>query len=101
MKYTERGGIFPNQIAISRMGPHAYWQSQVFRPGYDVPKERKHGRKSSSESRQPNFLDYGVRSMPPAPSLESCFSRPERPANQRPPSRWALHSPTASLQKTL
>ncbi|XP_039195136.1 microtubule cross-linking factor 1 isoform X3 [Crotalus tigris] len=32
-----------------------------------------------------------------APSLESCFSRPERPANQRPPSRWALHSPTASL----
>ncbi|XP_058033422.1 microtubule cross-linking factor 1 isoform X2 [Ahaetulla prasina] len=36
-----------------------------------------------------------------APSLESCFSRPERPANQRPPSRWALHSPTASLQKTM
>ncbi|KAM6457246.1 microtubule cross-linking factor 1 isoform 3-T3 [Liasis olivaceus] len=36
-----------------------------------------------------------------APSLESCFSRPERPANQRPPSRWALHSPTASLQKTI
>lgn len=32
-----------------------------------------------------------------APSLEPCFSRPERPANRRPPSRWAPHSPTASL----
>lgn len=31
-----------------------------------------------------------------APSLEPCFSRPERPANRRPPSRWAPHSPTAS-----
>ncbi|XP_054443354.1 microtubule cross-linking factor 1 isoform X8 [Pteronotus mesoamericanus] len=30
-----------------------------------------------------------------APSLEPCFSRPERPANRRPPSRWAPHSPTA------
>ncbi|CAI5779728.1 microtubule cross-linking factor 1 isoform X1 [Podarcis lilfordi] len=34
-----------------------------------------------------------------APSLESCFSRPERPANRRPPSRWASHSPTASLSQ--
>nr|XP_031546017.1 microtubule cross-linking factor 1 [Vicugna pacos] len=32
-----------------------------------------------------------------APPLEPCFSRPERPANRRPPSRWAPHSPTASL----
>ncbi|XP_069813863.1 microtubule cross-linking factor 1 isoform X2 [Dendropsophus ebraccatus] len=31
-----------------------------------------------------------------APSLESSFSRPERPANRRLPSRWASHSPTAS-----
>ncbi|XP_006164075.2 microtubule cross-linking factor 1 isoform X3 [Tupaia chinensis] len=31
-----------------------------------------------------------------APPLEPCFSRPERPANRRPPSRWAPHSPTAS-----
>ncbi|XP_074208546.1 microtubule cross-linking factor 1 isoform X3 [Camelus bactrianus] len=32
-----------------------------------------------------------------APPLEPCFARPERPANRRPPSRWAPHSPTASL----
>ncbi|XP_072324450.1 microtubule cross-linking factor 1 isoform X1 [Scyliorhinus torazame] len=31
-----------------------------------------------------------------APPLEPCFSRPARPANQRPPSRWASHSPSAS-----
>ncbi|XP_043299720.1 microtubule cross-linking factor 1 isoform X1 [Cervus canadensis] len=31
-----------------------------------------------------------------APSLEPCFSRPERPANRRPPSRWAPHPATAS-----
>ncbi|XP_061451619.1 microtubule cross-linking factor 1 isoform X10 [Rhineura floridana] len=34
-----------------------------------------------------------------APSLESCFSRPERPANRRPPSRWASPSCTASLSQ--
>ncbi|KAM7316273.1 hypothetical protein ACRRTK_024953 [Alexandromys fortis] len=31
-----------------------------------------------------------------APSLEPCFSRPERPANRRLPSRWAPPSPAAS-----
>lgn len=36
-----------------------------------------------------------------APPLECCFSRPERPANQRPPSRWALHSPTASRSQSV
>uniref|UniRef100_A0A8C0RYV4 Microtubule crosslinking factor 1 n=1 Tax=Canis lupus familiaris TaxID=9615 RepID=A0A8C0RYV4_CANLF len=35
-----------------------------------------------------------------APSLEPCFSRPERPANRRLPSRWASHSPTASLAQS-
>ncbi|XP_078544254.1 microtubule cross-linking factor 1 isoform X3 [Lissotriton helveticus] len=36
-----------------------------------------------------------------APPLECCFSRPEGPANQRPPSRWALHSPTASRSQSV
>ncbi|XP_076992071.1 microtubule cross-linking factor 1 isoform X2 [Tamandua tetradactyla] len=35
-----------------------------------------------------------------APSLQPCFSRPERPANRRPPSRWAFHSPTASQSQS-
>ncbi|XP_064512789.1 microtubule cross-linking factor 1 isoform X11 [Pseudopipra pipra] len=35
-----------------------------------------------------------------APSLQPCFSRPERPANRRPPSRWASHSPTASQSQS-
>lgn len=33
---------------------------------------------------------------PVAPPLDSCFLRPVRPANQRPPSRWAAHSPSSS-----
>ncbi|KAJ8277559.1 hypothetical protein GJAV_G00076620 [Gymnothorax javanicus] len=33
---------------------------------------------------------------PVVPPLESCFLRPARPANQRPPSRWAAHSPSSS-----
>ncbi|CAN9507761.1 unnamed protein product [Ophioblennius macclurei] len=28
---------------------------------------------------------------------KKCFSRPARPANQRPPSRWASHTPTARI----
>ncbi|XP_035865203.1 microtubule cross-linking factor 1 isoform X3 [Phyllostomus discolor] len=36
-----------------------------------------------------------------APSLEPCFSRPERPANRRPPSRWAPPSPTAFPTQSL
>ncbi|XP_073926434.1 microtubule cross-linking factor 1 isoform X5 [Castor canadensis] len=36
-----------------------------------------------------------------APSLEPCFSRPERPANRRPPSRWAPPYPTASQSQSL
>ncbi|XP_029420164.1 microtubule cross-linking factor 1 isoform X4 [Nannospalax galili] len=35
-----------------------------------------------------------------APSLEPCFSRPERPANRRPPSRWAPPSPAASQSQS-
>ncbi|KAI1902172.1 hypothetical protein AGOR_G00041960 [Albula goreensis] len=33
---------------------------------------------------------------PVAPPLESCFLRPARPANRRPPSRWAARSPSSS-----
>ncbi len=31
-----------------------------------------------------------------APLWTSCFLRPARPANRRPPSRWAAHSPSSS-----
>ncbi|KAK2822690.1 hypothetical protein Q5P01_022755 [Channa striata] len=33
---------------------------------------------------------------PVAPPLDSCFLRPARPANRRPPSRWAARSPSPS-----
>ncbi|GAA6074239.1 microtubule cross-linking factor 1 isoform X1, partial [Tachysurus ichikawai] len=33
---------------------------------------------------------------PVAPPLDCCFLRPARPANRRPPSRWAASSPSSS-----
>ncbi|KAJ8272893.1 hypothetical protein GJAV_G00094680 [Gymnothorax javanicus] len=38
---------------------------------------------------------------PVAPPLDSCFLRPARPANQRPPSRWAARSPSTSPRWSL
>ncbi|XP_069366683.1 microtubule cross-linking factor 1 isoform X2 [Paralichthys olivaceus] len=59
-----------------------------------------HGRDDSS--RQPDS-DRGQSACmedlprsPVAPPLDSCFHRPARPANRRPPSRWATRSPSSS-----
>ncbi|XP_051983667.1 microtubule cross-linking factor 1-like isoform X2 [Xyrauchen texanus] len=49
----------------------------------------------TGESEKPGCLEDLPRS-PVAPPLESCFPRPVRPANRRPPSRWAAHSPSSS-----
>ncbi|CAG5896445.1 unnamed protein product [Menidia menidia] len=37
---------------------------------------------------------------PVAPPLDSCFLRPARPANRRPPSRWAARSPSSSPRRS-
>ncbi|KAL0201765.1 hypothetical protein M9458_004952, partial [Cirrhinus mrigala] len=42
------------------------------------------------------FLIQDLPRSPVAPPLDSCFLRPARPANRRPPSRWAAHSPSSS-----
>nr|XP_057917521.1 microtubule cross-linking factor 1 isoform X2 [Doryrhamphus excisus] len=44
---------------------------------------------------QPGCMEDLPRS-PVAPPLDSCFLRPARPANRRPPSRWANVSPPSS-----
>ncbi|XP_051553360.1 microtubule cross-linking factor 1-like isoform X2 [Myxocyprinus asiaticus] len=49
----------------------------------------------TGDSEKPGCLEDLPRS-PVAPPLESCFLRPARPANRRPPSRWAAHSPSSS-----
>ncbi|XP_016421964.1 microtubule cross-linking factor 1 isoform X2 [Sinocyclocheilus rhinocerous] len=49
----------------------------------------------TEDTEKPECLEDLPRS-PVAPPLDSCFLRPARPANRRPPSRWAAHSPSSS-----
>ncbi|XP_069047714.1 microtubule cross-linking factor 1 isoform X2 [Lepisosteus oculatus] len=55
----------------------------------------KDGRALDGEKAQQGSIEE-LPSSSVAPPLESCFLRPARPANRRPPSRWASHSPVAS-----
>uniref|UniRef100_A0A673BP11 Uncharacterized protein n=1 Tax=Sphaeramia orbicularis TaxID=375764 RepID=A0A673BP11_9TELE len=53
------------------------------------------GRQAESDRGQSGCMEDLPRS-PVAPPLDSCFLRPARPANRRPPSRWAARSPSSS-----
>ncbi|KAM8838099.1 microtubule cross-linking factor 1 isoform 1-T1 [Synchiropus picturatus] len=56
------------------------------------------GRTSDQDRGQSGCMEDLPRS-PVAPPLDSCFLRPTRPANRRPPSRWATHSPATSPKR--
>ncbi|KAM9322222.1 microtubule cross-linking factor 1 isoform 2-T2 [Pholidichthys leucotaenia] len=56
---------------------------------------RDNGRQADSDRAQSGCMEDLPRS-PVAPPLDSCFLRPARPANRRPPSRWAARSPSSS-----
>ncbi|XP_054602779.1 microtubule cross-linking factor 1 isoform X2 [Nothobranchius furzeri] len=56
---------------------------------------RDGGRQADSDRGQTGCMEDLPRS-PVAPPLDSCFLRPARPANRRPPSRWAARSPSSS-----
>ncbi|XP_044149170.1 microtubule cross-linking factor 1 isoform X2 [Bufo gargarizans] len=63
------------------------------------PDSPTRGYRNSTSAELLNIEQASIEELPCAalaPSLESSFSRPERPANRRLPSRWASHSPTAS-----
>lgn len=52
---------------------------------------------STAETSLPNIsLSQDLPRSPVAPPLDSCFLRPARPANRRPPSRWAAHTLSSS-----
>uniref|UniRef100_H2T9W6 Microtubule crosslinking factor 1 n=1 Tax=Takifugu rubripes TaxID=31033 RepID=H2T9W6_TAKRU len=51
--------------------------------------------RQADTDRQPGCMEDLPRS-PVAPPLDSCFLRPARPANRRPPSRWAAHTLSSS-----
>ncbi|XP_069014021.1 microtubule cross-linking factor 1 isoform X1 [Embiotoca jacksoni] len=56
---------------------------------------RDSSRQADSDRGQSGCIEDLPRS-PVAPPLDSCFLRPARPANRRPPSRWAARSPSSS-----
>ncbi|XP_024860613.1 microtubule cross-linking factor 1 isoform X2 [Kryptolebias marmoratus] len=56
---------------------------------------RDGGRPAEPDRGQAGCMEDLPRS-PVAPPLDSCFLRPARPANRRPPSRWAARSPSSS-----
>ncbi|KAM9845228.1 microtubule cross-linking factor 1 [Aulostomus maculatus] len=56
---------------------------------------RDGSRQADSDRGQAGCIEDLPRS-PVAPPLDSCFLRPARPANRRPPSRWASRSPASS-----
>ncbi|XP_039871732.1 microtubule cross-linking factor 1 isoform X3 [Simochromis diagramma] len=56
---------------------------------------RDNSRQTESDRGQSGCMEDLPRS-PVAPPLDSCFLRPARPANRRPPSRWAARSPSSS-----
>ncbi|XP_013875586.1 microtubule cross-linking factor 1, partial [Austrofundulus limnaeus] len=56
---------------------------------------RDGGRPADTDRGQTGCMEDLPRS-PVAPPLDSCFLRPARPANRRPPSRWAARSPSSS-----
>ncbi|XP_035268381.1 LOW QUALITY PROTEIN: microtubule cross-linking factor 1-like [Anguilla anguilla] len=73
---------------------------QTFRDDKRLPSANqtsfgKDGRPCDGEKSLQGSIEELPRS-PVVPPLESCFLRPARPANQRPPSRWAAYSPSSS-----
>ncbi|XP_061094614.1 microtubule cross-linking factor 1-like isoform X2 [Conger conger] len=68
---------------------------QTFRDEKRLASLSKDGRPCDGEKSQQGSIEELPRS-PVVPPLESCFLRPARPANQRPPSRWAARSPSSS-----
>ncbi|KAJ8337167.1 hypothetical protein SKAU_G00383870 [Synaphobranchus kaupii] len=66
----------------------------------DVEEERRSSPPSGSQTSLAKEGEKGAMEelprSPVAPPLDSCFLRPARPANQRPPSRWAARSPSSS-----
>ncbi|KAF7222084.1 transcript variant X5 [Nothobranchius furzeri] len=57
---------------------------------------RDGGRQADSDRGQTGCMEQDLPRSPVAPPLDSCFLRPARPANRRPPSRWAARSPSSS-----
>ncbi|XP_053186211.1 microtubule cross-linking factor 1 [Scomber japonicus] len=83
------------RILNKKLQEQSFRDERRLQAGGQSGHSRDSSRQADSERGQSGCMEDLPRS-PVAPPLDSCFLRPARPANRRPPSRWASRSPSSS-----
>ncbi|XP_026229872.1 microtubule cross-linking factor 1 isoform X3 [Anabas testudineus] len=83
------------RILNKKLQEQNFREEKRLQAGGQSSHSRDNSRQGDSDRGQSGCMEDLPRS-PVAPPLDSCFLRPARPANRRPPSRWAARSPSSS-----
>ncbi|XP_041848834.1 microtubule cross-linking factor 1 isoform X2 [Melanotaenia boesemani] len=83
------------RILNKKLQEQNFREEKRLQAGGQSTHSRDNSRQADSDRGQSGCMEDLPRS-PVAPPLDSCFLRPARPANRRPPSRWAARSPSSS-----
>ncbi|KAM6918627.1 microtubule cross-linking factor 1 isoform 2-T2 [Xenentodon cancila] len=83
------------RIVSKKLQEQNFREERRLQAGGQSSHSRDTNRQADSDRGQSGCMEDLPRS-PVAPPLDSCFLRPARPANRRPPSRWASRSPSSS-----
>ncbi|KAE8290682.1 Microtubule cross-linking factor 1 [Larimichthys crocea] len=83
------------RILNKKLQEQSFREERRLQAGGQSSHSRDSSRQADSDRVQSGCMEDLPRS-PVAPPLDSRFLRPARPANRRPPSRWAAHSPSSS-----
>ncbi|XP_042285357.1 microtubule cross-linking factor 1 [Thunnus maccoyii] len=83
------------RILNKKLQEQSFRDERRLQAGGQSSHSRDNSRQADSDRGQSGCMEDLPRS-PVAPPLDSCFLRPARPANRRPPSRWAARSPSPS-----
>ncbi|XP_041658264.1 microtubule cross-linking factor 1 isoform X2 [Cheilinus undulatus] len=83
------------RILNKKLQEQNFREERRLQAGAQSGHSRDNSKQADSDRGQSGCMEDLPRS-PVAPPLDACFQRPARPANQRPPSRWAAHSPSSS-----
>ncbi|XP_044074638.1 microtubule cross-linking factor 1 isoform X2 [Siniperca chuatsi] len=83
------------RILNKKLQEQSFREERRLQAGGQSSHSRDSSRQADSDRGQSGCMEDLPRS-PVAPPLDSCFLRPARPANRRPPSRWAARSPSSS-----
>nr|XP_033506042.1 microtubule cross-linking factor 1 isoform X2 [Epinephelus lanceolatus] len=87
------------RILNKKLQEQSFREERRLQAGGQSSHSRDSSRQADSDRGQSGCMEDLPRS-PVAPPLDSCFLRPARPANRRPPSRWAARSPSSSPKWT-